>query len=315
MRKTKPTILISVDVEDWPQSSWDRSLPLGDYCADNTKRVLDILCEFPSARVTFFVLGKFAERHPNILELIKHKGHEIGSHGYGHVELFRLGRERFSKDLERSTQLIIDTCGVQPIGYRAPDFSIVVESLWALEVLAEQGYKYDSSIFPIGKARYGIANWPRSPVGVRLKAGGIITEFPLATLELFGRRFPIGGGGYARLMPAGILTRAFHKAEAQLKFPPVFYCHPYELDPEEFKRISFRIPFKIRMHQGMGRKHTAYKLRQLLSHFNCISIGDALAQLDTLPMIDYQPFVLEPGSVHRPPPLEGAKVQPDESTP
>jgi peptidoglycan/xylan/chitin deacetylase (PgdA/CDA1 family) len=173
MSQIKPAIILTVDVEDWPQSSWDRNLPLSDYCADN-KRVLDLLSEFPNAHATFFILGKFAEKHPKTVKAIAQAGYEVASHGYGHLELFHLGRQGFAEDLLRSAEAICESTGIRPIGYRAPDFSVVGESLWAFEELAEQGYIYDTSIFPISKMRYGIANWPREAVYVRLQSGGTI---------------------------------------------------------------------------------------------------------------------------------------------
>ena len=301
MNKVIPTIAVTVDLEDWPQSSWDRTLPLSDYCADNTKRLLDIVNEFPSARATFFVLGKFAEKHTHIVHEIHQAGHEIGSHGWGHVEIFHLGRDKFREDIRRSTEVITGIIGKHPIGYRAPDFSIVGETLWALEILAKEGYTYDSSIFPIAKARYGIAAWPREAVRVRLKTGNTITEFPLATLDLCRCRLPVGGGGYARLLPGSVLVRALRMAQAQSSSPPVFYCHPYEIDPQEFARLEFKIPFRVRLHQGMGRKRTAGKLRRLLKNFECISLSEAMTQCDDLAIIDYARYVLDPGSVIRPP--------------
>jgi len=110
------SISITVDVEDWPQSTWDRSLPIGDYCAENTRRLLELFSEFPHTAATFFILGKFAEKHPAILREIQQAGHEIASHGYGHIETFRLTREEFKEDIIRSTAIIADAIGVRPIG-------------------------------------------------------------------------------------------------------------------------------------------------------------------------------------------------------
>jgi polysaccharide deacetylase family protein (PEP-CTERM system associated) len=297
----KTTIALTVDVEDWPQSTWDHTLPLSDYCADNTKRMLEIIAESGGAKATFFVLGKFAEKHPHVVRTIHEAGYEVASHGWGHVELFHLGKDEFTKDIKRSTAIIADITGVRPVGYRAPDFSIVRETLWALDVLAEQGYAYDSSIFPISKARYGIHSWPRIPNFVKLDSGLKIVEFPLATLELFGKPWPVGGGGYARLLPGNMLSLALRKAQSQLGLPPVFYCHPYELDPNEFDRMTFKVPLKARLHQGLGRKSTAHKLRQLLKHFNCISLKDLTTRCNDLPTVEYSAYILESGSVVRPP--------------
>ena len=129
----------------------------------------------------------------------------------------------------------------------------------------------------------------------------MITEFPLATLDLCRCRLPVGGGGYARLLPGSVLVRALHMAQAQSGSPPVFYCHPYEMDPQEFARLEFKIPFKVRLHQGMGRKQTAGKLRRLLKNFECISLSEAMKRCENLAIIDYTSYVLEPDSVTRPP--------------
>ena len=301
MNKPISTIVITVDVEDWAQSTWDCSLPLSDHSADNTRKLLEIFAEFSKMRGTFFVLGKFADQYPHIVKEIKQAGHDIGSHGWGHIDLFHLSKNEFREDIRRSTESIANIIGERPVGYRAPDFSIVGETLWALEILAEEGYTYDSSIFPIGKARYGIIAWPREATQVKLKTGNTITEFPLATLDLFRCRLPIGGGGYARLLPGVILVRAFRKAQAQLSTPPVFYCHPYEIDSQEFKKMDIKVPLKVQLHQGIGRKQTAAKMRRLLKNFECISLSEAMTRYNNLAVIDYGPYTLEPGSVVRPP--------------
>jgi polysaccharide deacetylase family protein (PEP-CTERM system associated) len=290
---------LTVDVEDWPQSSWDRCLPIGDYCADNTRRILELLAEFPTARATFFVLGKFAERHPGVVDEIRQAGHELGSHGYGHEELFHLGRDGFAADLSRSTNVIADASGVRPVGFRAPDFSIVGESLWALDVLAEQGYQYDSSIVPTGKKRYGIENWPAHPARVMLPSGGSIVELPVGTLTMMGRQVPLGGG-YARLLPGWMLTRAMRLATRTSSFPPVFYCHPYEVDAHEFGRLDIQIPIKVRLHQGIGRSTTIGKLRQLLAHFRSVALCDEIGASPHTPKISYERYALDPESVSRP---------------
>jgi len=308
MTDDRQALAMSIDVEDWPQSSWDRSLPISDYSADNTRRMLDLLGDFPAARATFFVLGKFAERHPRVVAAIRHAGHEIGSHGYGHVEVFRLGRQAFSTDVARSIEAIGAAAGVRPRGYRAPDFSIVGETLWALGVLSEHGFEYDSSIFPIAKARYGIPTWPREPVRVRLQSGENIVELPLATLAWAGKRLPVAGGGYARLMPGFVLRWALSKAHRQLSTPPVYYCHPYELDQDEFARLDLNLPLAVRLHQGLGRKHTAARLRRLLGAFDCLTLSDVVSRLPRLAEVDCTPYVLNPGGVHRPAAFDGDNV-------
>src|SRR5262249_27775522 len=147
--------VISVDVEDWPQSSWDRALPITRRAADNTHRVLSILRE-SGVRATMFVLGKLADAFPAVIKSIRAEGHEVACHGYGHVEIFKQSREEFAQDLRRAKDVLEQILGEPVKGYRAPDFSVVRGTLWALEVIAEAGFEYDSSIFPVRRPRYGI---------------------------------------------------------------------------------------------------------------------------------------------------------------
>jgi len=242
--------IISIDVEDWPQSSWDRELPITERAARNTRHLLELLARL-KVRTTMFILGKMAERFPEIVCEIDAAGHEVGSHGYGHVEIFKQSREEFAADLRRSKDFLEQTLGKPVRGFRAPDFSIVRSSLWALEVLAEQGFDYDSSIFPVKRPRYGIPDWPLSPTRVRLASGRSILEFPIASYSAWGKNWPVGGGGYHRLLP-GMAGRWFARRVMQAR-PFVFYCHPYEFDPREFAEIDVKIPLKVRLHQGLGR--------------------------------------------------------------
>ena len=155
---------ISVDVEDWPQSSWDRSLPITERAAHNTRRVLALL-DRAGVRATMFVLGKLAERFPELVREIDAAGHEVASHGYGHEEIFKQTRDEFAADLRRSKDFLEQTIGKPVVGFRAPDFSIVGGSLWALEVLAEQGFRYDSSIFPVKRPGTAFPTGPSRPGG------------------------------------------------------------------------------------------------------------------------------------------------------
>jgi len=283
-------IIFSVDVEDWPQSSWDRDLPIGKECADTARRLLDLMAACPGARGTFFVLGKFAEVHPDVVRAIHRGGHEVASHGYGHEEIFRIDRRAFQEDLDRSTDLVGNITGERPRGYRAPDFSIVSETLWALDALAERGYSYDSSIFPLDRGRYGIQGWPREPRRIHLRTGGSILEFPLTVASWHGRLWPISGGGYARLLPRPVLRRAFEREAKQRSVPPVFYCHPYEADPNEFRRLRVPVPLKVRLHQNLGRRGFTAKLKMLFEQFDCCSFEQAIREMPAIPEFDYSPF-------------------------
>jgi len=268
-------LIISIDVEDWPQSSWDRDLPITARAADNTRRLLDVLAN-AGVRATMFVLGKLAERFPELVREIDLAGHEVASHGHGHVEIFKQSREEFVKDVKRSRDLLEQALGKRVRGYRAPDFSIVRRSLWALEVLAEQGFEYDSSIFPVDRPRYGIPDWPLSPTRVRLPEGRSILEFPIASYRAWGKNWPVGGGGYHRLLP-GPAGRWLARQVMQSR-PFVFYCHPYEFDPREFAEMSLKIPLKTRLHQGLGRRRFGPRFKELIRQFGGRRIIDLIDQ-------------------------------------
>jgi Domain of unknown function (DUF3473) len=150
-------------------------------------------------------------------------------------------------------------------GYRAPDFSIVRDSLWALEVLAEQGFEYDSSIFPVKRPRYGIPDWPLGPTRVLLPGGRTILEFPIASYRAWGKNWPVGGGGYHRLLP-GSAGRWFARRVMRSR-PFVFYCHPYEFDAREFAEIPLKLPLKVRLHQGLGRGRFRARFVRLIGQF------------------------------------------------
>jgi polysaccharide deacetylase family protein (PEP-CTERM system associated) len=265
--------VISVDVEDWPQSTWDRKLPITARAAVNTRVLLDLLGQC-GVRATMFVLGKFAESFPSIVREIREQGHEIACHGYGHVEIFNQSRQEFAEDVRCSKDILEQIVGERVKGYRAPDFSVVNRTLWALEVLAEAGFEYDSSIFPIVHSRYGIPNWPVAPVQVALPEGKFIFEVPIATFRWMKRNWPIGGGGYHRLLP-GFVFRQFAKS-VMMSAPFVFYCHPYELDAMEFHEIPVRVPLHIRLHQGLGRHRFAGRFKAFLRLFGGRPMWDLL---------------------------------------
>lgn len=264
---------ISVDVEDWPQSTWDRSLPISARSADNTRRVLEML-DRTGAHATMFVLGKFAEKFPDVVREIHNAGHEVACHGYGHIEIFKQSPSSFQEDVRRGKDLLEQAIGRRVIGYRAPDFSILLGTLWALTVLAQEGFAYDSSIFPVHHNRYGIPQWPREPIRVVLADGLSIYELPIATFRSLGMNWPVGGGGYHRLLP-GFLSRYFARRVMAIS-PFVFYCHPYEFDPREFAEIPIKLPLKVRLHQGLGRRWFGARVRTFVEKFGGRTMIDLL---------------------------------------
>ena len=258
-------LVCTVDVEDWAQSTLDVNLPISDRAGPNLERVLDVLAE-ENVKATCFVLGKFADKFPDGVKRIAAEGHEVASHGYGHEDVFLLAPAQFREDVRRSKGQLEALAGVPVKGYRAPDFSIVKDSLWALDVLAEEGFFYDASINPAVLARFGVPDFPAQPVRLECRDGRGLVELPVATWKAFGRRFPVAGGGYHRLLPFPFIRHAIEKTVlAGDAF--VAYCHPYEFDPDEFDHLAHRVPLKMRLHQGLGRRGVEAKFRQMLREF------------------------------------------------
>ncbi len=167
-------------------------------------RILDEM-ERDGVRATFFILGWVASRHPELVRRIHDAGHEVASHGTGHRTVYDLTADQFRQDVTEAKQILEDIIGEPVIGYRAPSYSITRRSWWALEILAETGYRYDSSIFPIRHYRYGIPGYERFPHRIDLGNGAGIWEFPLTTVSLLGFNFPIAGGAYLRFLPAWLV--------------------------------------------------------------------------------------------------------------
>ena len=238
-----------------------------------TERLLTLLAEC-GTRATFFVLGWVAERHPELIRAIAAQGHEVACHGYGHQMITRQSRAEFTEDIHRAKAALEDTAGVTVTGYRAPTFSVVRETLWSLEVLAENGFQYDSSIFPIVHDRYGIPDAPRFPHRLGAGRGMEITEFPLSTVTRFGCRFPVAGGGYFRLFPYAVTRWALRQLNAREGQPAMVYLHPWEIDPGQ-PRLPVGRAAQFRHSVNTGA--TLAKLRRLLRDFKFSPVRDVLA--------------------------------------
>ena len=261
---------LTIDVEDYFQvnafapyirsDQWD-SYPLR--VEGNSHRVLDLLDEF-GVRATFFVLGWVAERVPSLVREIQRRGHEVACHGYGHQLIYAIGARKFREDISRARGVLEDICGERIHGYRAPSYSITAKSLWALDILVQEGFSYDSSIFPVLHDTYGIPEASRFPGALKLPSG-TLREFPLSTLPLsfLGReyRLPVAGGGYLRLFPASVLGRALESINTREHQPAVLYFHPWEIDPGQ-PRI--KAGCKSRFRHYLNLKSTEGKLRSLL---------------------------------------------------
>jgi polysaccharide deacetylase family protein (PEP-CTERM system associated) len=269
---------MSVDVEDYFQvSAFDQVVPRASWdqresrVVANTERLLALFDE-AGVRSTFFVLGWVAERHPSLVRRIAALGHEIASHGYGHQLVYDLTVDQFRDDVRRSKALLESTAGTAVLGYRAPSYSIVERSLWALDVLVEEGYVYDSSIFPIHHDRYGIPDAPRH-AHVRASAAGTILEAPGSTVRCGRVNIPVGGGGYFRLLPYSVTRWGFSRLNMVERRPAIFYIHPWELDPEQ-PRIEIGTVTRIRHYRNLHK--TERRLRTLMQEFAFSTMADVL---------------------------------------
>jgi len=231
--------VLTIDVEDYFNvSGFDSRIKFEDWekfesrVEANTNRLLTILKEF-NVKATFFVLGWTAERHPKLVQQIYQEGHEIASHSYAHRLIYKQSEKEFREDLKRSKAVLEDIIGEQVIGYRAPSYSIVKDSLWALDILIEEGFLYDSSIFPIRHDRYGIPNGNRFPYMIHGENGKSILEIPLSTVTVFNNNIPVAGGGYMRLFPYWFVRWGLKRINEKERQPAVIYFHPWEIDVDQ----------------------------------------------------------------------------------
>ena len=259
---------LSIDVEDYyhveafaghvSRSQWP-SFP--SRVRENTERVLQLL-ERNRCCATFFILGWVAEREPALVRAIAEGGHEVACHSYWHRRVYTLTPEEFREDVKRAQAAIEDAAGVAVAGFRAPTFSITRRSLWALDILAELGFSYDSSIFPVRHDRYGIPDAPRGIHRRQLSSGGSIWEVPPATVRLAGQNLPAAGGGYLRLLPMRFTRWAIGRIHRRDGQPVVVYFHPWELDPQQ-PRLS--VGWKSRLRHYTGLRHTENRLDEILA--------------------------------------------------
>jgi polysaccharide deacetylase family protein (PEP-CTERM system associated) len=267
-------------VEDYFQvSAFERDIDRanwGDYLSRvvaNTLRLLETLAD-RQIRATFFVVGWVAEKHPDLVAAIHDAGHEIGSHSYWHRLVYQLSPDEFRRDLTRSRQVLEDTIG-QPVQlFRAPSFSITRKSLWALDILVEEGFTVDSSVFPVHHDRYGVPH--ARPFIHRLStASGEIWECPPSVVRYVGLNIPVSGGGYFRLYPGSLSRYWLRRINHDTGQPFVFYVHPWELDPQQPRLKAGSRLSRWRHYLNLGA--TEEKLRRLLSEFRFGSLGQVLA--------------------------------------
>lgn len=266
---------LTIDVEDYYQvSAFEHVVSYSEWgnyqsrVTTNTLKILNLLDE-SGTKATFFILGWIAEKFPEIVRQIKEKGHEIASHGYKHSIIYNFTPEEFRNDLRKSKSILENLVGVKIKGYRAPSFSITHNSIWALEILSEEGFEYDSSVFPIYHDRYGIPSARFHPYKIYLNNGKTIFEFPPLTYRFFGKNLPLGGGGYMRLLPVRLMIWQLKRINL-CNIPGVIYFHPWELDPNQpFIDSGSKL---TNLRHKIGLKKMEEKIIKLLKHINFSSI-------------------------------------------
>jgi len=226
----------------------------------STERVLALLGS-GDAKATFFILGQVAAAHPTLVRKIAGEKHEIACHGDRHELVSRQTPQEFRADVRHAKAVLEDITGEPVVGYRAPNFSIGRAQAWAYEILLEEGFRYDSSIYPILHDRYGDRAAPRFPHEVWRKGDQKLVEFPIGTTRLLGVNFPIGGGGYFRLFPLALTRTGIRRVNAREKQPVLFYFHPWELDPDQ-PRPS--MPWRHRFRHYVGLRREEAKLSRLV---------------------------------------------------
>lgn len=271
---------LTIDVEDYFNvSGFESEIRYEDWgryesrVERNTYKILTILNKF-NVRATFFALGWIAERYPNLIRDINLEGHEIASHGYAHRLVYRQTEKEFREDLKRSKGLLEAIIGNRVIGYRAPSYSIIKDSLWALDILMEEGFLYDSSTFPIRRDRYGIPNGNRFPYMIYGKNKNAILECPLSTVVILNYRIPVAGGGYLRLFPYWFIEWGLRRINQRENQPAIIYLHPWEIDPDQPK-IRARWINQFRHYINLDQMEI--RLQRLLSTFSFAPIREVYA--------------------------------------
>ena len=260
---------MTVDVEDYFQveaffqvirrDDWESLPPRVEV---NIETMLAI---FGDAHVsaTFFILGWIAERFPELVRRIAAGGHEVACHGYGHERINRQSRDQFRADIHRAKNILEDISGLPIVGYRAPTFSVGEATWWAYEILAEEGFSYSSSVYPVSHDLYGMPKAPRVPFH---PLAGPFLEIPLTTTRVFNRNLPSSGGGYFRLLPYAASRWAMRQVNSKERRPCIFYCHPWEFDPGQPRIAGISMKSRLRHYTNIGRMQN--RLQMLLADFS-----------------------------------------------
>jgi len=269
---------LTIDLEYWYSPELVRGFVVGnkdDLIIEMTKPMLDVLDEF-DVSATFFVLGEVAKKHPELVEEVYERGHEIGSHAYSHKTLYELGKDKFENEINLSVQLLQHITKEKPIGFRAPSFSVNNSTGWVFEVLEKHGFKYDSSIFPIRTKLYGVPNAPlhiykpSADDVAKEDPNGKMIEFPMTVFE-FGKRIPISGGFYLRAMPFWLLKSLLKKVNRTRA--GMIYVHPWEVYS---KTPILKLPLSSRFITYYGIGSALNKLKGLLKNFDFAPVREVL---------------------------------------
>jgi polysaccharide deacetylase family protein (PEP-CTERM system associated) len=271
--------ILTIDVEDWYHVNYktmNRSTTDTGVSTvyDNTMDILDILDQ-TSSKATFFVLGCVARAHPRLIQAIDRGGHELACHGDVHELVYEQSPEEFRRDLRRAVDSITAHTGKGIIGFRAPSWSITERNLWALDIIAEEGFLYDSSVFPLKNYMYGIRNFPVRTCWITTSGGRRLIEVP-ATAAAFGRiKVPCGGGIYLRLLPLWAQKRLMASAHAQGR-PFMLYFHPSDIDE---RHLQINLSIRERFFHNVGRRGARGKIMNFLESFHWTSIRDSFSWL------------------------------------
>ncbi len=280
MERSTVTHAMTVDVEDYYQvaaffdvvkpEDWEK---WPSRVEANTDRLLQLFDDV-GIKITFFILGWVAERHPELVKRIHAQGHEIASHGYSHQLIYKQTPELFREETARSKRILEDLTGTRVTGYRAASYSITRQSLWALDILAELGFTWDSSIFPTRHDNYGIPGSPEEPYRIITSSGAELVEFPLTTAKVLGQAVPAAGGGYFRQYPYALSRWLFDKASDGGRKPQIFYLHPWEIDPDQPRIPNARWFSRFRHYTNLHR--CLPRLERMLADFPFGTMSESL---------------------------------------
>jgi len=289
--------VMTIDVEDYfhvaslsnelKPDSWDKIAPR---VQNNTQRILDIFDQY-NVKATFFVLGLVANKFPDLVKEIDRRGHEVASHGYSHQLIYNQSYKEFKDETKKSKSILEQIIGKSVVGYRAASYSITEKSLWALDILADLEFKYDSSIYPVTHDVYGISGSPTEPHFLTTPNGSALFEFPPSTYKILNYQLPVAGGGYFRLYPYW-LTRYFFKSINKRSNVFAFYLHPWEIDPDQ-PRVNTNALSKFRHYNNLEKCEA--RLINLLQDFEFTSMDHKIKEIDCLSginkaVVSYQNF-------------------------